>query len=212
LANNTACAPESINRMRNSVAVYRRPLNNVQARCMLTSVLDYRELSMPTNYRAMRVGVIVTSLLAPFALAAQSTSQSITELTWLSGCWASETAEAGSIESWLSPAGGTLLGVSRTVKGGKTVAYEFMQIRALDNGTLAFIAKPSNQSEATFPLLRAAKHEVIFENKAHDFPQRVSYRLVAAGALLARIEGTRNGQERAIDYPMKRIACPGESK
>jgi hypothetical protein len=105
-----------------------------------------------------------------------------------------------------------LLGVSRTVKGGKTVAYEFMQIRALDNGKLAFIARPSNQSEATFTLLRFAPHEVTFENKAHDFPQRVSYRLVAPGALSARIEGISNGKERAIEYPMKKIACAGETK
>lgn len=179
---------------------------------MLTSVVAYCERSMPTINRAIRHAVLLSSLFAPFALNAQSIKQDINELTWLSGCWALENSEAGSIESWLAPAGGTLLGVSRTVKGGKTVAFEFMQIRTLDNGSLAFIAKPSNQGEATFTLLRFAQHEVAFENKAHDFPQRVSYRLVAPGSLMARIEGMRNGKERAIEYPMKRIACPGESK
>jgi hypothetical protein len=131
----------------------------------------------------------------------------VEELAWLSGCWTIEGAEAGSIESWLTPAGATLLGMSRTVKGGKTVAYEFMQIRALDDGTLAFVAKPSNQAEATFPLARIGKDEVMFENKTHDFPQRILYRLTGPGVLLARIEGTRAGKERSIDYPMKKIGC-----
>jgi hypothetical protein len=133
---------------------------------------------------------------------------SVDELAWLSGCWTIDGAETGSIESWLAPAGGTLLGVARTVKGGKTIAHEFMQIRALDDGTLAYIAKPSNQAEATFRLARIGTREVVFENSTHDFPQRISYRLVEAGVLHARIEGTRAGKARAIDYPMKKGACP----
>src|ERR1044072_4949598 len=46
------------------------------------------------------------------------------------GGWAAARAgaEAGSEDHWLAPAGGSLLGVGRTVVGGKTVAYEFMQI------------------------------------------------------------------------------------
>jgi hypothetical protein len=189
-----------------AVATCRRLLNNVQARFMLASGLAYRENLMQTTTRAMLIGLLLMMLSVSFA---DADAQGLDELSWLSGCWAIENSEPGSTESWLAPAGGTMLGVSRTVKGGKTVAYEFMQIHALDNGTLAFTAKPSNQAEATFTLLRSGKHEITFENKAHDFPQRVSYRLVAAGTLMARIEGTRNGKERAIDYPMKKIACAG---
>jgi Domain of unknown function (DUF6265) len=144
-----------------------------------------------------------------FLASAVTNATNVDDLTWLSGCWAIDGADTGSIESWLSPAGGTMLGVSRTVKDGKTVAYEFMQIRALEDGTLAYIAKPSNQKEATFPLARIGKQEVVFENKAHDFPQRITYRLAAPGALRARIEGTRGGKERVIDYPMTKSACAG---
>jgi hypothetical protein len=131
----------------------------------------------------------------------------IARLSWLSGCWQQDGAENGSIESWLAPAGGTMLGVSRTVKAGKTVAHEFMQIHALADGRLAFTAKPSNQAEATFPILRIGEQEIVFENKAHDFPQRIIYRLAAPGKLSARIEGTRDGKERGIDYPMKKTPC-----
>jgi hypothetical protein len=48
----------------------------------------------------------------------------------------------------------------------------------------------------------------VFENAAHDFPQRVLYRREAADRLVARIEGLRNGQPRGIDFPMQRMACP----
>jgi hypothetical protein len=152
--------------------------------------------------------VDVTSVGATSGDVTRADAASVDDLAWLSGCWRIEGAEAGSIESWLSPAGATLFGVSRTVKGGKTVAHEFMQIRALDDGTLAYIAKPSNQAEATFPLARIGKDEVMFENKTHDFPQRIHYRLTGPDALMARIEGTRAGTERSIEYPMKKIDCP----
>jgi hypothetical protein len=188
------------------VASRSRPLNIVQARDMLCRQLHLSwSLAMPRRFRS----VLRASLAFAFLAGGIADAATVDDLAWLSGCWAIDGADAGSIEAWLSPAGGTLLGVSRTVKGGKTVAYEFVQIRALDDGVLAYIAKPSNQAEATFPLARMGKQEVVFENKAHDFPQRIIYRLAEPGVLQARIEGTRGGKERAIDYPMKKIACAG---
>ena len=128
-------------------------------------------------------------------------------LAWLAGCWASEDGEPGSGEQWMPPAGGTLLGMSRTVANGRTVAHEFMQIREHEPGRLAFIANPSGQAQATFPAKSVAEREVVFENPAHDFPQRVIYRLDEAGILRARIEGTIDGKPRAEDFPMRRVRC-----
>ena len=152
---------------------------------------------------------VCVSCVASLSLwaSARALGAEIDQLAWVSGCWAAQNAEEGSIEYWSSPAGGMMLGASKTVKGGKTVAYEFIQIRVLDNGRLAYVAKPSGQTEATFPLVSLTTNEFAFENPEHDFPQRISYRLVKPGELLARIEGTRNGKARAIDYPMKKVPC-----
>jgi Domain of unknown function (DUF6265) len=146
--------------------------------------------------------LVIAAFVSTNALASE-----IDQLAWMSGCWTASNAEPGSIEYWSSPQGGVMLGASKTVKGGKTVAHEFIQIRTLDSGKLAFIAKPSGQSEATFTLVSVSTNEIVFENPQHDFPQRISYRLVKAGELLARIEGTRNGKQRAIDYPMSKVPC-----
>lgn len=142
-------------------------------------------------------------LLMTFALAAPPSS--VQDLAWMSGCWASVAGEPGSGEMWTAPAGGTLLGVSRTVKGGKTVAHEFMQIRETGPGQIAFIALPSGQKEASFPLVRLSGQEVVFENPQHDFPQRVIYRR-DGDSLNGRIEGSEGGETKGIDFPMKR--CP----
>ena len=138
-------------------------------------------------------------------VAALAPSSSVQDLAWMSGCWASVAGEPGSGEMWTAPAGGTLLGVSRTVKGGRTVAHEFMQIRETGPGQIAFIALPSGQKEASFPLVRLSGQEVVFENPQHDFPQRVIYRR-EGDLLTGRIEGREGGETKAFDFPMKR--CP----
>ena len=138
---------------------------------------------------------------------AQAAPSDVSSLAWLAGCWQSDGAEPGSGESWMSPAGGTMFGMSRTVRGGKTVAFEFMELRALADGRLAFVAHPSGQEGATFPLVRLENGEAVFENTGHDFPQRVVYGRDGASKLKARIEGTRNTKPLVIPFPMTRVSC-----
>ena len=128
-------------------------------------------------------------------------------LAWLAGCWVAEGREAGSGEFWTAPAGGTMLGLARTVKGGRTVSHEFMQLRLNAGGVLVFIAAPSGQKEAVFTAVAQGDASVVFENPAHDFPQRVSYTLQPDDRLLARIEGSRAGRHHAVDFPLRRAAC-----
>lgn len=151
---------------------------------------------------------LITGMLLFAALRAEAAD--LSQLRWLGGCWKSETAEPGSLEQWLPLAGGTLLGVSRTVKQGKTVEFEFLQIRAIADGQLALIAMPSGQTTTTFPLLRIGDTEAVFENLKHDFPQRVIYRIEAGTRLLARIEGIRGGSLRVVEFPMTRVSCDAQ--
>ena len=148
--------------------------------------------------------VLLGMLVATNAVAADS---DITSLAWLAGCWSPEKAEPGSVEHWLPPAGGTMLGESRTVKNGQTVEFEFMQLRVNADGKLVFIALPSGQKETTFVASSVGEHSVTFENPRHDFPQKVTYRLESSDRLVARIEGTRGGTLRGFDIPMRRGAC-----
>ena len=148
---------------------------------------------------------------AGFAADAPAPAPAVTtvqELAWLAGCWSVEGGEPGSEEHWLAPAGGTLLGVSRTVRGGETVAHELMQIRERAPGDIVFVAHPSGQAETTFRLVSTDPRALVFENPEHDFPQRVLYRL-DGDRLLARIEGTEGGEAKGFDFPMRRRSCDG---
>lgn len=150
---------------------------------------------------------IATSLAVSSAHAQQASFDS---LHWLAGCWQHENGEPGSMEQWMPAAADSMLGMARTVKKGKTVAHEFMQIRLNAEGKLIFIALPSGQTETTFSLRQSSPQSIEFDNPQHDFPQRVSYQWQAPNKLLARIEGVSKGKQRAIDFPMIKVACTAQ--
>ncbi|KAF1017558.1 MAG: hypothetical protein GAK31_00826 [Stenotrophomonas maltophilia] len=155
--------------------------------------------------------VVLTFTASLSAAHAQGSAPStrIESLAWLAGCLQNDGAEPGSGEQWMPLAGGTLLGSSRTVRDGRTVAHEFMQIRQREDGSVVFIALPSGQQETTFVLSHQDDSSSAFSNAGHDFPQRVIYARRGVDRLHARIEGTHNHASKAVDFPMHRIVCAG---
>ena len=153
----------------------------------------------------MRLAMIATVWAALAAPAWSQPGATTADLAFLAGCWKFEAKGRVVEEHWMAPAGGSLMGISRTVVNGKTTDFEFLQIRDLADG-LTLIAKPSNQPEAKFVLRSKTGDEVVFENPTHDFPQRVRYRLNGE-ALHARVEGTLKGKERGVDFPYVRVDC-----
>ena len=141
-----------------------------------------------------------------------SSHADISTLRWLAGCWAQDGQEPGSVEHWTAPAGGSMLGLSRIVKDGKTVSFEYLRIVAEEDGWTGLIASPSGQETARFRMISMSANDVVFENPDHDFPQRIIYRLHGDGKLLGRIEGTVDGKERSADFPMTKTPCPNEDE
>jgi len=132
-------------------------------------------------------------------------SATIDQMAWLKGCWL-QTKPNGSVEElWMAPGGGVMLGLGRTVRDGKLRDYEFVRIVEVDGG-LAYVAEPFGQEKATFPLKSLTADEAVFENPAHDFPQRVIYRRLGPDAVTGRIEGEIGGQAKSVDFPYKRCA------
>ena len=117
----------------------------------------------------------------------------------MSGSWEGTAGKASIEEHWTPAAGGTLFGVSRTIAGGKTVAFEFLRIEARADG-IFYVAQPGGRPPTDFKLIKLEGQSVMFENLAHDFPQRIIYRKNADETLDARVEGERNGQLSGQDF------------
>lgn len=142
------------------------------------------------------------------AAARPAPPETVARLAWLTGCWQVDGAEAGSGEQWSTAAGGTILGASRTVKGGKTTAYEFVQIRLTVPGQLAYIVQSGGEAPVEFNLLRQDKpNEFIFANLDNPFPSRIIYRHDSERKVHASIVGTLKGKLTTIHFPMTRTSC-----
>ena len=157
------------------------------------------------NLRLLTVALVLLAvcLIVP----AQTTKPTINDLAWLAGCWEANMRGNQVNEQWMKPAGGTMLGMARTVTMGKTIEFEFTQIREDKDGAIYYIAKPSSQAEASFKLVKLEQKEAVFENLQHDFPQRIIYRQESDGSLFARVEANDKGKIRGLDYPYKRAKC-----
>ena len=123
-------------------------------------------------------------------------------LGWLAGCWEFRQGSRVTLEMWMPPAGGLMLGASRTTVSGRVREYEQLRL-AWPHDTLIYTALPSGQQETSFKGLAVSDSGFTVENPSHDFPQRISYRKRGADSLLARIEGGTRG----IDFPMRRVRC-----
>jgi hypothetical protein len=132
------------------------------------------------------------------ALSAGATAQSvppvrtsISQVAWLAGAW----ADGGQVEErWTPPAGGAMLAVSRTIKGDRMVAFEFLRIIERD-GTLIYIAQPAGGPPTEFRLSAITRDSATFENMAHDFPKMIAYARKADGSLEASVsDGNQKGE------------------
>lgn len=161
----------------------------------------------------MRVGVVAITLVIAIAAAddgaAQAPSRADT-LRWLAGCWRQAGARSVIDEQWMRPAGGTMLGMSRTVRRGgpRDSTAEFEHLRVfLRDGRLVFGASPSGQRYAEFTETELTDSSVSFGNPTHDFPQFVRYRRRGSDSLHGRVDGIVRGQPRAVDYRYVRVDC-----
>ena len=132
-------------------------------------------------------------------------------LAWLAGCWQRNSPTRVVEEQWMAPRGGMMLGMGRTVAAAADSVIEFEQTTIEETGgKLVFTANPSGQKRDSFTSIELTDSTVVFENKAHDYPQRVGYRLAADGHLAAWIDGVSQGKARRVDFPYERVPCPGK--
>lgn len=143
-------------------------------------------------------------LLSCISISAQEHS-AISNLGLFKGYWEMVKGERRTEEFWLPQDGNILLGISRTVKNGKLIEYEFMRIEQDSTGSVYYIAKPSSQPEASFKMIKHESNLVIFENSLHDFPQRIIYHWISADSMIARIEGLVRGKSRSVEFPYTKI-------
>jgi hypothetical protein len=149
--------------------------------------------------------IFMTLTVAPL-LALHAQGARIEHASWLTGCWELTNGPRRVIERWSAPSAGIMTGASRTTVNNVPRESEKLRLFVASD-TLVYEAMPSGQTLTLFKAKMVSDRALVFENLAHDFPQRIGYERTG-DALLAWIEGTRSGQPRRIEFPYRRAACP----
>ncbi|HWI17352.1 MAG TPA: DUF6265 family protein [Vicinamibacterales bacterium] len=152
--------------------------------------------------RLLLAFAVVGSLLGRAEQAAKPT---LNDLSWLAGSWSGVSRGIEMEEHWTAPKGNSMIGVHRDVGKGRTLLFEFLRIEQ-QGDQIVYLSMPNGRSPATaFPLKEVSGTRVVFENPAHDFPQRIIYWMDGAD-LRARIEGTNNGKSASQEWQWRPAA------
>ncbi|HEY0384195.1 MAG TPA: DUF6265 family protein [Candidatus Elarobacter sp.] len=130
----------------------------------------------------------------------------LADTTWLTGDWVMTSGDRCIEEHWTAPSANGQLGMSRTVKGGRTVEFEFLRIETRADGTF-YVAQPGGRPPVDFKLISDTPSELVFVNPGHaDHLARIMYRREGDDGLFARVEGRQGDKSFAVDYRYRRPA------
>ena len=145
--------------------------------------------------------VLLTCQTASFARNDVMNVSGISDLAWIAGSW--QTDSSGRLisdEHWAKPAGGVMIGMSRTIAGDNLVSFESLRIEQRGDA-IFYVASVKGRCPGTdFKLTRATAQEVIFENPEHDFPKRIIYRKKSATEMTAQVDAGEGTKSQVFTY------------
>jgi hypothetical protein len=150
-----------------------------------------------------RMKTIVAAFALTATLASAEPTPRVASLDWLTGTWTVSRGDEIVMESWLGPGNGVMVAVNLTTRGSSRKTFEFLRIADTPEGFSCF-ASPGGRPPTEFKLKEQRERRVVFENAAHDFPQRILY-WRDGDALVARIEGTIGGAQKSQEWRFSRL-------
>ena len=148
---------------------------------------------------------ILFIFLFPFFSKAQTFN--ISQLNWLEGSWWTGKGKMVFYEIWNKTSADTISGHGFMINNMDTVFSEKLRIY-VKGADILYTATVSDQNEGKtipFNLVNLKDDIFVFENKEHDFPDKISYQKKSDNKLLVIAEGNQDGKNRKEKFYLKRI-------
>jgi len=131
----------------------------------------------------------------------------IENANWLIGRWENNSKEGNLSEFWTKTNDSTFHGESYFVIEKDTVFGEKVELmqRGKDFIFEARVAKQNDEKPVPFKLTSSSETEMVWENPAHDFPNKIVYQKVGKDSLVATIFGNKDGKPKSEVFNMKKV-------
>ena len=128
-------------------------------------------------------------------------------LNRLAGTWEMKKGTASFLEIWTKKSDSLFIGKSLKVLLKDSLVLENVKLFLTKD---AIVYAPTaigqnNEEEIHFNLIKRINKKFTFENKKHDFPQRIIYDLISDDILHAWIEGEVNGKFEKSEFKYVRV-------
>ncbi len=154
----------------------------------------YRFLSATFLYSLiMRIATAV--VLSLLLIACSDKPNDIKDMNWLVGKW--EGVDLNNfrfVETWKRSDAKTLSGKGAALSNeGDTIFKEVLKIQPVEGELYYFATVPGNPEPVLFKLVEGDTAHLVFENRDHDFPQRIAYTRETRNSMSVKLEGMEKG-------------------
>lgn len=136
----------------------------------------------------------------------KSAEADIRQVEWLLGEWQAVMPDGILVELWEQKDEMSFSGRGFFIAGQDTFPAETMTLQQ-SGKTLQYlpVVKGQNDGKAVvFTLSSVTDNQVVFENPAHDFPQKITYTHISKDSLRAEISGKIKGETRTESVGMRK--------
>lgn len=156
----------------------------------------------------MRINFLFVNFILMFVCGianAQSDSSKIIleNFNPLLGKWEADFGKFKYYEEW-EKGHDKLIGQGYRIKEGKKIDGEKLILINI-HGYISYIATVGKQQPILFALVENSNNKYVFENKEHDFPQRLIYNFINENSIKVFVEGEMDGKLEKDEYNLTRV-------
>ena len=132
--------------------------------------------------------------------------EKLEKMAWLVGTWEQKLPDGILIENWIKKNDSTFLGKNFFINEKDTIHAESI-VLTQKNDKLVYIPTVNGQNNdepTTFTLTSDTENIFCFENLAHDYPQKITYKKLSSKLLIATISGQQQEKMKQESYPMSK--------
>ncbi len=136
-------------------------------------------------------------ILITLLFSCNSNKKDISQFNWIIGYWEGRPDDSTAIfEKWQLENSDLITGIGGMLIYNDTVFAEKISIVKKENSFYYRADVSENETPVDFKYLGLTNDSAIFENKLHDFPQRVVYYFNTKNKMYAHVDGISNGKYR----------------